>query len=56
MKKDIRIIALDLDGTLFNSQKEITPHTKAVLDECARRGIIVMPATGRPATGLCLCQ
>ena len=24
MKKDIRIIALDLDGTLLNSDKELT--------------------------------
>ena len=51
MKKDIRVIALDLDGTLFNSQKEVSQHTKDVLEECSRRGIIVMPATGRPATG-----
>ena len=51
MKKDIRVIALDLDGTLFNSQKEVSQHTKDVLAECSRRGIIVMPATGRPATG-----
>lgn len=51
MKKDIRLIALDLDGTLLDSAKNVTAHTKEVLDECVRRGIIVMPATGRPATG-----
>jgi len=51
MKKDIRLIALDLDGTLLDSGKNVTARTRAVLDECARRGIIVMPATGRPATG-----
>ena len=28
---DIRLIALDLDGTVFNDQKEITPRTMAAI-------------------------
>ncbi len=52
MKKlDIRLVAVDLDGTLLNRKKEITPGTRRAVQACAERGIIVMPATGRPATG-----
>jgi len=51
MKKDIKIIGLDLDGTLYNSKKEITPHTMDVLQRAADRGILIMPTTGRPFTG-----
>lgn len=48
----IRLIGLDLDGTLFNSQKQLTARTRAVLDEAIRRGVVVVPATGRPRVGL----
>ena len=32
-----KVLALDLDGTLTNSEKIITPRTKAALQEAARR-------------------
>lgn len=48
----IRMIGLDLDGTVFNNQKEITDHTRQVLEETIRQGVIVLPATGRPQVGL----
>ena len=48
----IRMIGLDLDGTLLNSNKELTARTRAVLQEAAARGIVVVPATGRPLVGL----
>ena len=51
MDNNIRLIAVDLDGTLLNRKKEMTPRTKEALAACAEAGIIVMPATGRPATG-----
>ncbi len=51
MQPKIRLIALDLDGTLMNQKKEITPRTRAVIREAAQAGILVMPATGRPVTG-----
>lgn len=49
---DIRLIALDLDGTLLTNQKTITPRTLAALKEALGRGVAVAPATGRPAAGL----
>lgn len=51
-KRDIRIIGLDLDGTTLTSEKVLTPHTKEVLEECIRNGIIVLPATGRVSSGI----
>lgn len=48
----IRMIGLDLDGTVFNDAKIITKHTKEVLSEAIREGVVVLPATGRPECGL----
>ena len=28
--QDIRLVALDLDGTVFNDKKEITPRTASL--------------------------
>ncbi|MFD2169540.1 Cof-type HAD-IIB family hydrolase [Tumebacillus lipolyticus] len=47
-KSDRKLIALDLDGTLLNKQKKITPRTKGVLEEAMRMGHHVVIATGRP--------
>ncbi len=47
-----RAIALDLDGTLKNSQNEITPRTRQALIDCQKRGMIVILASGRPTPGL----
>lgn len=44
----IRLIAVDLDGTLLNSDHHITPRTHQALSEAVRRGIQVIMATGRP--------
>ena len=52
MKKEIKLIALDLDGTTFNSEKVITERTREAIAEAIKKGVIVMPATGRQKTGL----
>ena len=49
---DIRLIALDLDGTVFNDQKEITPRTMAAIRAAIAKGVDVIPATGRTETGV----
>lgn len=51
-KKDIRLIALDLDGTTFNSDKQITERTRQAIMAAIRQGVIVMPSTGRAKNGL----
>ncbi|MSS62540.1 Cof-type HAD-IIB family hydrolase [Velocimicrobium porci] len=46
------IIVLDLDGTLTNSHKKITPKTKELLFQIQEDGIKVVLASGRPTTGI----
>ena len=47
-----RIIALDLDGTLTNHDKVITPKTREVLLKAQHEGAIVVLASGRPTYGI----
>lgn len=47
-----KMIVLDLDGTLTNREKKITPRTKEALMEAQKRGIIVVLASGRPTQGI----
>ena len=50
--QDIRLIALDLDGTLLNSKKQLSPRNLAALTRAAELGIEIVPATGRFYGGL----
>ncbi len=52
MKIKVRLIGMDLDGTLLTAQKKLTPYTRSVLRRAVEAGIIVLPATGRPFSGL----
>lgn len=52
MKIKTRMIGMDLDGTLLKTNKELTAYTKDVLRRAIDQGIIVMPATGRPISGV----
>ena len=49
----IKLIAFDLDGTVFDDHKRIRPATRRMLEKAAGRGIEIVPATGRPYKGLC---
>ncbi len=42
-----RLLALDIDGTLVNSQNEVTPRTRDALLEATAAGIRIVLATGR---------
>lgn len=48
----IKMIGLDLDGTLLTSEKKLTAYTKEVLKKAIEQGIYVLVATGRPYTGI----
>lgn len=48
----IKMIGLDMDGTLLTTEKELTEHTREVLREAIDRGVVVLPATGRPLAGI----
>nr|WP_245249557.1 Cof-type HAD-IIB family hydrolase [Vagococcus allomyrinae] len=48
----IRLVALDLDGTVLNSQGEISQNTVKAIDSLIRKGIKIVICTGRPAYSL----
>lgn len=51
-KLPYRVIALDLDGTLTNNEKEITPRTLKALFKAQEEGAIIVIASGRPSFGI----
>ena len=46
------MIVLDLDGTLTNEKKEVTPHTFRALMKAQEAGVKVVLASGRPTYGI----
>ncbi len=47
-----KILVLDIDGTLTNSKKEITPATKQAIWDILEQGHKVILASGRPTPGM----
>ena len=52
MQGSYEIIVLDLDGTLTNRDKVITPRTKTALMNAQERGKKIVLASGRPTQGV----
>jgi len=46
-----KLIACDLDGTLFNSEFKLSKRTKSVILRAVDAGVIFVVATGRPLRG-----
>ena len=44
---DIKIIALDLDGTLLDSEKRLSEVNRTALERAAEKGVLIVPTTGR---------
>ena len=44
---DIKIIALDLDGTLLDSEKRLSEANRAALERAAAKDVLIVPTTGR---------
>lgn len=47
-----KVLVLDIDGTLTNSQKEITDNTRQAIWGAVMRGHKIMLASGRPTPGM----
>ena len=43
----IKLIALDLDGTLLDTEKRLSLRNRAALEAAAARGVEIVPTTGR---------
>ena len=50
--RNIRLIALDLDGTLLDSDKRLSEENAAALARAAAEGVEIVPATGRFYRGM----
>ena len=48
----MKLIALDLDGTLFNNKSQISKENIKAIKEATAAGINVVISTGRPFGGL----
>lgn len=49
---DIKVIIMDVDGTLTNNKKVIPTKTKEILVKVQKAGAILVLASGRPTSGL----
>lgn len=47
----IRLVAIDLDGTLFDPDKQVTPGVRAALDRALQAGLQLAIVTGRGRMG-----
>lgn len=45
-----RLLALDIDGTLLRSDKQISPRTRAAVDAARAWGVRLVLVTGRPVS------
>ena len=50
--KEIKLILLDLDGTLLTTDKKISARNYAALEQAAAKGIYIVPCTGRFFAGI----
>ena len=49
---DLRLIALDLDGTTLNSQGKVSLIQKKILEKALSKGILVVIASGRALSAI----
>jgi hypothetical protein len=47
-----KLIGIDMDGTLLNSQKQISPRTQAAIQAAKDKGVQIVLSSGRPIEGL----
>ncbi|MCL2865180.1 MAG: Cof-type HAD-IIB family hydrolase [Lachnospiraceae bacterium] len=52
MMASVRMIGIDLDGTLLSTEKKISPYNREMIKRVAAQGIEIVIATGRPFRGL----
>lgn len=52
LEKNIRMVALDLDGTTFDSAGDISEENVRALEEAASRGVHIVVSTGRSYASL----
>ncbi|USS87052.1 sugar-phosphatase [Fructilactobacillus cliffordii] len=49
---DIKLIAIDIDGTLLNEKNELAPATISAIKKAREKGIKIVLCSGRPLAGI----
>lgn len=52
MNNQIKLVAIDVDGTLLNSAHQLTPKVIAAINAAKNHGVKIVICTGRPKTGV----
>lgn len=52
MKHTIKMVGIDMDGTLLTQKKELLPYTRDVLKRAIEKGVEIVADTGRPLSGI----
>lgn len=52
MNREIKLIALDLDGTLLTTEKKLTDYSRGVLTKAIEQGCEVVVSSGRPISAI----
>ena len=52
MSDKIRLLGLDLDGTLLNNKKQVNWLDEDRIKKAMQKGVIIVPITGRPKKGI----
>ncbi|QNU68590.1 Cof-type HAD-IIB family hydrolase [Ruminiclostridium herbifermentans] len=52
MSNRIRLLGLDLDGTLLDNEKLLSKVNEDSIKEAMNKGVVVVPITGRPKSGI----
>lgn len=48
----IKLVAIDVDGTLLNAQNQLTERTKSIIAQVRAQGVKIVLCTGRPFRGI----
>ena len=48
----IKLVAVDIDGTLITSDRKITPEVYQAIQDAKAQGVKIISATGRPIAGV----
>ncbi|MFZ2590312.1 MAG: Cof-type HAD-IIB family hydrolase [Leuconostoc citreum] len=49
---EIKIVSIDIDGTLLNDQREVTPEVKQAIKHALAQDVKIVITTGRPLPGV----
>lgn len=52
MNTNIKMVGLDLDGTLLTTEKKLSAYTRNVLEQAIAQGCVVLISTGRPISAV----